>query len=143
MAQASGEGQGVAPSEILQRLSHAMRHEIGPEVGDEYARTQAFMVSVILDRVSREVALAPSHGQDELEEVRSLATELADVLGDAPSPVASALADVSESPSMATLGPLIESLYEWGGDEPATVSALSMIRPVLRSDIDRRMEIAR
>ena len=45
--------------------------------------------------------------------------------------------------AVAPLGPLIDALYAWGPEREPTAAALALIRPVLRRDIDRRMEIAR
>ena len=127
----------------MKRLSLTMRNEIGPQVDDEYTRTQAFMVSVILERLSREVALAPAHSQAEQDDVQGLSASLGDVLNGAPAEVLSALAALRQDLSVAAVGRLVESLYDWGIEQPSAASALSMIRPVLRRDIDRRMEIAR
>ena len=133
----------ITPSELLQRISATVRADVGPAVVDEYPRTQAFMAAVILERVSREVALAPGHSEAERADVIGLLAVIEPLLANAPGPVGAGLAEVREQPSMATLAVLVEALYRWGADEAPVEAALTLIRPVLRRDIDRRMEIAR
>ena len=48
----------IEPSELLDRVSVTLRSEVGPAVADEYTRTQAHMASVILGKVSKQIALA-------------------------------------------------------------------------------------
>lgn len=130
-------------SRLLARLSDTLRHEIAPAVGEEYPRTQAFMASVILERVSRELALESAHREAERRDVAELIATLGLVLASTPAAVGSALAEVEAAGTVDAIGPLVQSLHSWGGDEPSVVAALAEIRPVLRRDIDRRMEIAR
>ena len=125
--------------ELLQRLSGTLRDKIAPAVDDEYARTQAFMASVILERVARQIALGPGHGLAERDDVLLVHSQLQSLLVDASADVRSALAGVAAEPTVASLSPLIEALYESGDPDPA----LDLIRPVLRADIDRRMKIAK
>jgi len=131
----------LSSPEQLRRLAAALKEEIAPEVGDEYPRTQAFMASVILQRVAREVELTDEHRDAEVSEVRALAEELTPVLRDAPPEVRLALEGL-DTPNVLSLRALIPALYGWGADEPAAQTALARIRDVLRADIDRRMEIA-
>jgi hypothetical protein len=129
--------------ETLRRLSHTLRSEIGPAVGDEYTRTQAFMASVILERLSKQVELAPAHEAAEASDLTALRDSLAPLLHEAPQVVTDALRAAAATGAVAGLGGLIGALYEWGIDRPEASEALALIRPVLRRDIDRRMEIAR
>jgi len=130
-------------SRLLARLSDTLRHEIAPAVGEEYPRTQAFMASVILERVSRELALESAHREAEEGDMAELVTALGPLLGEAPGPVRAAMAEAESAGTVVALGPLVESLHSWGGDQPTVAAALAEIRPVLRRDVDRRMEIAR
>ncbi len=132
----------LEPAELLRRLSVSLRSDIGPAVGDEYARTQAFMASVILERVSRQLALGPQHEADELVDMTELCDALEEVLADAPVEVLDAFTEARSRATVASLGALIERLYAWGGTEPKVVRALGLIRPVLRRDIDRKMAVA-
>ncbi len=132
----------LEPAELLRRLSASLRADIGPAVGDEYARTQAFMASVILERVSRQLELGPAHASAEDAEMAVLVAALGSVLADAPPPVASAMTAVEAEPKVASLGPLLEQLYAWGAAQQEVIEALGLIRPVLRCDIDRKMAVA-
>ncbi len=133
----------LEPSELLRRLSVGLKTEIGPNIDHEYTRTQAFMASVILERVSRQVELGPRHGEAEAADMAQLHTQLAEVLAEAPNDVAQHRDEAARVASVAALGPLIEALYRWGPERPEVISSLHLIRPALRADIDRRMEIAR
>lgn len=132
----------LEPSELLDRLSATLRSEIGPAVGDEYTRTQAFMASVILAKVAREVALGPAHRAAEQADMAELHERLPPMLAEAPAAVVAAAEAARSSSSVAGLGPLIEALHHWDTDRPAADQALAVIRRALRRDIDRRMEIA-
>jgi len=133
----------VDPGELLRRLSSKLRSEVGPAVADEYTRTQAFMASVILGRLARQVSLAPAHAEAERADLDRLHPALEAVLAGAPPAVVEALAEARTARTVDALGPLIEELYRWGIDaDPSAARALDRIRPVLRADIDRRMEIA-
>ena len=55
----------------------------------------------------------------------------------------SAVKHLGETDTIDSLTAVVESLYEWGVDQPAAAVALAAIRLVMRRDIDRRMEIAR
>ncbi|MEL7157554.1 MAG: hypothetical protein AAFN30_13245 [Actinomycetota bacterium] len=131
-------------SELLRRLSATLRTEIGPAVDDEYTRTQAFMASVILERVAREHELRSGHDAAENADLGRLHPALEQHLASAapvPEAVTAAVDAARASMTVAALGPVIDELYRWGHDDAA--AALDLIRPALRADIDRRMEVAR
>lgn len=132
----------VEPAELLDRLSATLRHEVGPAVEGEYPRTQAFMASVILSKLAKEVTLGPSHAEAERADVVQLHRDLVGPLTEAPPEVTSAAAQAAAAGTVATLTPLIEAIYRWGVTRPDAGAALTLIRQTLRRDIDRRMEIA-
>ncbi len=132
----------LSSAEQLRRLAAAVREEIAPEVSSEYPRTQAFMASVILQRVAREVELADEHRAAEQQDVAALEADLRSILSDAPPGVRAAASGLGTG-AVAMLRPVIAELYAWDPMDPAARQALARIRAVLRSDIDRRMEIAR
>lgn len=133
----------LEPGEFLRRLSVGLKTEIGPNIDHEYTRTQAFMASVILERVSKQVEFGPRHHEAEAADMAELHTKLADVLVDAPDEIAQHRDGAARAASVAALGPLIEALYRWGSNQPEVSASLDLIRPALRADIDRRMEIAK
>lgn len=135
-------------NELVARLAQTLKAEVGPAVADEYARTQAFMASVILTRVGRELALGPDHARAEQADLAHLTPDLVTLLTGAPAPVEAAVEALARNPTVAGLGPVIEALYAWADADPIEGvarrdRALASIRPVLRRDIDRRMEVAR
>lgn len=130
----------VDPGELLQRISATLKADIGPEVGNEFAKTQTFMASVVLDKVSKQLTLGPAHAAAELADTSSLIEALGPVLKGASDLIAKALTTLQSEQSVAALGPLVEALYAAPSEQRQ--AALELIRPVLRRDIDRRMEIA-
>ena len=89
--------------------------------------------------IAGELALGEA---DELVDMTELCDGLEEVLADAPGDVVAAFADARSRATVASLGVLIDRAYAWGGAEPAVARPLELIRPVLRRDIDRKMEIA-
>jgi hypothetical protein len=143
-----GPVMSIDPSELLGRLSATLKADIAPAVGDEYSRTQTFMASVILERLSKQIALAPDHVRAELDDMTTLHGELRELLSDAPPAVELAIETLGADRRVAVLDPLIEALYaemaDAGPEESSRAAvALDVVRPHLRRDIDRRMEIAK
>lgn len=130
-------------ADLLARLAETLRTDIGPAVDDEYTRTQAFMAAVILERVSRQVELAPAHAEAERHDLAQLFDDLPELVGAAPDEVVAAVDRASAADDLAALTPVVEALYRWGPEPGPAAEALARIRVVLRRDIDRRMEIAR
>jgi len=129
----------LEPAELLERIAATIRGEIAPAVDEEFPKTQAFMTSVILHRIAKQLALGPGHAEAEVADLAALAAELEPLLRQAPEGVREAAAALGPGGAVAELGPLIEALYEWGEEG---IAALSAVRRVLRRDIDRRMEVA-
>ena len=132
----------LEPAELLERVAATIRGEIATAIGEEYPKTQAFMASVILARLAKQVALGPAHAEAEAADLEALALELEPLLEEAPAAVTDAAAGVTAEGGVAALGPLIEALYGWGVESGAGTGARDAARRVLRRDIDRRMEIA-
>lgn len=131
----------MTPDELLSRLSATLKTDIAPAVTDEYTRTQTHMASVILERLSKQVKLSPVHEMAEAADLTQLMRELDQLLSSTTeSNVDAAWQMVSTTPSIDGLGPLLRALHDW--HDPVAAEALARIRPVLRADIDRRMEIA-
>ena len=133
----------MTPDELLVGIADTLRSDIAPAVDDEYARTQAFMAAVVLQRVAREVALGPGHAETSAADASALHRELGRQLADAPADVVAALDELAERGAISATGPLVESLYRWGIDRADAAEALATVRRYLRRDIDRLMEIAR
>ncbi|MDG1197182.1 MAG: hypothetical protein P8R36_00210 [Actinomycetota bacterium] len=132
----------LPPSDILKRLADTIRNDIGPAVSDEYTRTQAFMASVILTKLSKQLDLELAHRLAEKADIEELKLQLQTLLNGSPPPVQNRLNDFLQQDQIMPLTSLLTELHEWGLHNSKASDALELIRPVLRADIDRRMEIA-
>ena len=65
----------MAPDELLARLSSTLRHDIGPAVVEPFPKTQAFMASVVLEKLSAQIRLAPAHTTAEAADMAALACD--------------------------------------------------------------------
>ena len=134
------------PDQLLERMAGTFRHRIGPEVGDTFARTQAFMASVILEKLAAQLRLAESHQAAERAERAVLKADLDALLGGAgPAAVQQAVAALA-GPQEAgvALRQLVQALYA----ERATLgedrfgALLGRVRTTLRARVNRHMEFA-
>ena len=150
--------------DLLLRLADTVRTQIAPAVDDEYARTQAFMASVILHRLAKQAQLSEEHRAAEIADVTALADQLdatfaaadtaADASADVPAnaiaqvpagvfpKVRDAVARMRREASIAAVSDVIDALYEWDPMHRVASAALAEIRGALRRDIDRRMDVA-
>ena len=132
------------PDDLLERIAGALRHEIGPEVGDPFAKTQAFMASVILEKLARQFRVAEAHAQADHDDRAALAHDLeTHVRSSTPSRVRAAIAVVRDGGD-ATLCELVEALYaardELGVEQFDVL--LARVRETLRARLDRQLEYA-
>lgn len=136
----------MTPDQLLERLATTLRREIGPAIEAEYPRTQAFMASVVLQKLGRQIATAEAHRAADAADMDRLIADLdaALVAQAAPSRIASAVAQLARGRDSAALCGLISALYE--GREalgPARFDALlGRVRKTLRASVDRRMEFS-
>src|SRR5262249_47703132 len=139
-------GPAVTEAELLQRIARTLRQDIGPAVRAEYPRTQAFMAAVVLQKVSRQLALADEHAAAEIADLTALLADLRQLSLDdsAPSPVLAAVDGLAQALDAAALCRLIEALYGARADlgEARFATLLGRIRQTLRRNIDRRMAVA-
>ncbi len=137
----------MTEGELLARLARTLKGEIGPAVADEYARTQAFMAAVVLDKLGRQVALADAHAAARRAEGAALLADLQRLAGASPLPpaVTQALETLREDLDAGALASLVEVLYA----EREALGAqrfealLGRVRETLRADLDRRLAIAK
>ena len=136
------------PDELLERIAATLRNEIGPAVGDSFARTQAFMASVILEKLARQIRLADAHTQAEQADRTALADDLEVLMQNAfPQSGADrsrdAIAGVRAG-SDAELCAVVEALYA-DRDVLGTNlfdALLGRVRTTLRDRLDRQLEFA-
>ena len=135
----------MSDADLLQRIAQIFRQEIGPAVDGEYQRTQAFMASVVLQKVSRQVALAAEHATAESADLSALLADLGALLGDDAPPVLRHAVDrLARARDSAGLCGVIDALYAARTTlgETRFASLLGRVRRTLRRSIDRRMAIA-
>lgn len=135
------------PDQLLDRIATTLRTEVGPAVEGEFAKTQAFMAAVVLEKLARQLASAAEHEHNDRADRDALVVELT-VLVDAagtPQPIRRAVADAAAtSGADAELCRLIELLYQHRSElgDARFAALLGRVRRTLRAQIDRRMEAA-
>lgn len=135
----------MSPDELLRRLAQTLKQEIAPAVGEAYPKTQAFMASVVLEKLSRQLALTDAHAAAGRADVAALTTDLATLL---PAPVPVAIADALSGLAAAAdkqgLNALISALYAERESLGAEVfqRTLDRVRQTLRATLDRELVYA-
>ena len=131
-------------ADLLLRIAQTLKQEIAPAVDAEYPRTQAFMAAVVLQKLGRQIALAPVHARAADADLEVLIAELNAMVADAPPAVRDAVGELARSRDASGLSRLVESLYasrEALGRRRFD-DLLARVRVALRADIERRMEYA-
>lgn len=131
---------------IIDRLSATLKREIAPAIEDEYAKTQAYMASVVVAKLGRQLSLDATHRDATAADMQALLVDLKqsdEIVANVR--LAAALEALEQTSGSAALCALIESLYAARADIGAQAFAtlLGRVRQTLRSDLDRRMEYAR
>jgi hypothetical protein len=150
----------MEPEQVLERLAGTLRREIGPAVGESYPRTQAFMASVILEKLSRQLRLAAEHAEADRRDCRELLDELRAMAGPTPpDQLAAALDDAAsaagnngrsgpgtanDSATNIALSRIVDVLYagreQLGRD--LFEALLARVRRTLRARLDRQLAYA-
>lgn len=136
----------MTPDALLERLSSTFRAEIGPAIDVPYAKTQAFMASVVTEKLARQLRLAAEHAAADRADLDGLWADLDALLG-ADSPPAGVVAvarEARQQSSFAGLCPLVEALYAARGElgEERFAALLGRVRVALRARLDRQMAYA-
>ena len=132
----------MAPDELLEQIAAILRHEIGPTVADPFAKTQAFMASVILEKLARQLRLTDDHGRADRDERATLVDDMERLVGTAPGSGVRAALTGARTGGQGEMCRLVEALYA-GRDELGTErfdALLGRIRLTLRASIDRQLE---
>ena len=140
----------MAPDELLARLAVTLRKEVGPAVDGGFARTQAFMGAVVLEKIAAQLRLSAEHTKADERDRSALADDL-DALLTASGPGFSngvsdalrvALRDMHTDPTDAVLCRFVEGLYASRDSLGASTfeALLRRVRTSMRAAIDRRME---
>ena len=133
----------LPPDDVVSRIAATLRAEIGPAVDAEFPRTQAFMASVILERVARQLRAAEDHAGAERQELRELVADLDGLLGAGAPPAVATAIDCCRDGGNEALCALVEALYgtrtELG---PSFDAALGRVRRTMRAGLDRALTYA-
>lgn len=136
----------MTPSELLGRLATTLKEEIGPAVEADYPRTQAFLTSVVLQKLSRQLRLAEDHASADRRDRDALERDLRGLLDEvsAPPQLHNAFKLFSEEGGNASLCRFIETLYASRAELGANGFdiLLTRVRATLRARLDRQMEVA-
>lgn len=132
--------------DLLRRMAHTLKREIGPAITDEYPKTQAFMAGVVLEKLARQIELAPLHAAAESADIAALIGALGELLAPAvvPAALTVALVALARSRDQAALHGLVGALYETRAALGAELfeRTLGRVRETLRADIDRQLAYA-
>src|SRR3954447_20925425 len=102
--------------ELLVRLAHALRHEIGPAVEEPFAKTQAFMAAVILTKLAAQLRTADADVRAADEERSALVARLRERLGDSPSTLHTAITALERDGGDETWSALVRALHGVGDE---------------------------
>lgn len=133
-------------SDMLDRLVTTLKRDIAPAIDDEYLKTQAFMASVVVGKLTRQLALESEHRAATVADLDALVVELrADLAGYDESGLRAAFTKLEEQREPAALCAFIEALYTARMliGESEFERLRRRVRACLRADIDRRMEYAK
>jgi len=133
-------------ADLIERIAATLRRDIGPAVTEPYARTQAFMASVVLGKLAAELRSSTAHAAAAITEIEQLVADLTALAGtdSLPHSVQVALDLVRREASDAALADLVAQIY---GAHESLGSArfdalLGRLRLTLRARLDRAMEYA-
>jgi hypothetical protein len=132
--------------ELLQRIANTLKRDVGPAIEAEYAKTQAFMAAVVLQKLGRQLGLEAAHRAAATADLSALLDDLRGLLGggETPARVTAAVETLASARDAAALCTLIETLYASRAELGAGRfdALLGRVRETLRASIDRRMEYA-
>ena len=134
----------MTPDALLARMAGTLRAEIGPAVAEPFAKTQAFMAAVILEKLARQLALAAAHAAADDRDRAELVAAIEAQLGPADAPGVHAALGAVRTSGDAGLRSLVGALYEARqelGSERFD-SLLARVRLALRARLDRQLEHA-
>jgi hypothetical protein len=132
----------AAPDELLDAVADTLRREVGPAVGDPFAKTQAFMAAVVLQKLAGQLRAASVDADVDRE---TLVAEARAALGATPPPAVAAALDVlTRDGATAAWRAVVTSLYAARGElGPARFdAALARVRVGLRARLDHVLAYA-
>lgn len=136
---------GIDPGPLLARMAGTLRHDIAPAVGDEFARTQAFMASVILAKLAGQLDGAAADAAAADAEHVAVATAVRAAVGRPGERLAAAIDALEGDGATARWNDLLTALYAGRAAlGPGQFdAALAVVRGTLRARLDRTLRYAR
>ena len=136
----------LAPDELLERIARTLKKDIGPAVEAAYPKTQAFMASVVLQKLAGQLRLADEHAATSQDDLKELAEELDQLTGsqDTPPSLQAAVKTLRQALDTTSVSHLIETLYATRSElgEERFESLMGRVRVRLRARVDREMVYA-
>ena len=136
----------LAPDQLLERIARTLKKDIGPAVGEAFPKTQAFMASVVLQKLAGQLRLADEHAAASQRDLRELADELDPLTTsqDTPPSLQAAVKTLRQDLSTASVSGLIETLYTTRSElgEKRFEDLIGRVRTRLRARIDREIVYA-
>ena len=136
----------LAPDELLERIARTLKKDIGPAVEAAYPKTQAFMASVVLQKLAGQLRLADEHAAAGQHDLKELAEELDQLTGsqDTPPSLQAAVKTLRQALDTTSVSHLIETLYATRSElgEERFESIMGRVRVRLRARVDREMVYA-
>ena len=134
----------MAHDDLLARMAATFRRDVGPQVTDPFAKTQAFMAAVVLEKLSAQLATAAADAEADAADLAALVSDLATGCAGAPTDLGAALADLSALPNQVKLSRFVEALSgsqnELGAERFEQLR--TRVRQTLRARLDRQMRYA-
>ena len=133
-------------ADLLTRIAATLRQDIGPAVTDEFAKTQAFMAAVVLQKLAAQLAHTQAHARAMQADMDALVDDLETerAVSELPPATERAIATLDRKRDSAALSELVAALYADRtrlGDE-MFAQLLTRVRRTLRADIDRQLVYA-
>ena len=133
-------------ADLLARAAALLKARIAPAVEGEFEKTQAYMLAVVLDKLSGELGNRQADGAARAEDLAALADALTDALpAGSEAALVAAVGEFTEQQDMASLNAVVEGLYRHRATlgETGFAALLDACRQCLRRDLERRLEYAR
>ncbi len=136
----------LAPDELLERIARTLKKDIGPAVEAAYPKTQAFMASVVLQKLAGQLRLADEHAATSQRDLKELAEELSQLTSSdsIPSSLSDAIHTLRQALDTTSVSHLIETLYATRSElgEERFERIIGQVRVRLRARVDREMVYA-
>jgi hypothetical protein len=128
----------LALDQLLAQIAAMLRADIGPSVSEPFAKTQAFMAAVILEKVAAELRATEAASATSVDDVKRVAMAIETEAG-AAGHVRAALDRLGTDPSDAGWSALVRALYAERSTlgEERFARLLSEVRRTLRTRLDR------